>query len=145
MTSSTSSPTEIVPGRTMSARRPARWTMPLRTPGRVMLWMWLHGSHHSAPTASSAHPEALVQQVVQLHAGGEHLPADLGVAQRDAGLLRERLERLRLDERDVAAAEMTITREALAAHFDRVDRLGELLVLGGDSDRFDSSRHVAPE
>ena len=25
----------------------------LRTPGRVMLWMWLQGSHHSTPTAST--------------------------------------------------------------------------------------------
>src|SRR5215212_6070802 len=31
--SSTSSPTAIVPGWTMSARSPARWTMPLSTPG----------------------------------------------------------------------------------------------------------------
>ena len=53
VTSSTSSPTEIVPGWTMSARRPARWTMPFRTPGRVMLWMW------SQRLACHSHPDRL--------------------------------------------------------------------------------------
>ena len=37
-----------------------------------------------------ADAEPLVQQVVQPNAGGEHLAADLGVAQRNAGLLGER-------------------------------------------------------
>src|SRR3954447_978003 len=37
-----------------------------------------HGLH-------AADPEALVQEVVQAHAGGEHLAADLGVRERDAG------------------------------------------------------------
>jgi hypothetical protein len=45
----------------------------------------------------------------------------------------------------VAATEVTVAGQALVGDVDGVDRRGELLVLGGDSDGFDSSRHVAPE
>ena len=55
------------------------------------------------------------------------------------------LERLGLDQRDVAATEVAVTDNALAGHIDALHRLRQLLVLGGDSDCLDLSRHDGPE
>ena len=53
----------------------------------------------------------------------------------------EGLERLRLHERDVAAAEIAVAGHALVRDVDAVDRLRQLLVLGGDSDGFHATWH----
>ena len=59
----------------------------------------------------------------------------------DPGVLVERLERLGLDQRDVAAAEVAVTGKAPVRHVHAVDRLRELLVLGGNPDRLYLSSH----
>ena len=144
LTSSTSSPTSIRPGWTMSARRPARCTMPLRTPGigeRLDVRAGL--APLGADGLDAAYAEALAQQVVQPDPAREHLTADLRMGQLDAGVLAKALERLRLDQRDVAAPEVAVARQALGGHVDALDGLGQLLALGGDSDGFHTSRHDA--
>src|SRR5688500_9344819 len=88
-----------------------------------------------------AHPEALAEQVDQTDSGGEQLAANSGVRHHDSVVVVEHRERLSLNKRDVSAAEVTVAWKALVGHVDVLDRVRQLLVLGGDSYRLYESSH----
>src|SRR5205814_2068757 len=68
------------------------------------------------------------------------LPPALAGRELDALLARERLERLRLDQGDVAAAVLAVALEPLARHCAHAaDRQRQLLVLGGYVARLDAA------
>src|SRR5207302_8932049 len=96
-----------------------------------------------------AHPEGPAHQVVEPNAARDHVAPRLAEVELDPVLAREPLERLRLDQREVAAdpglVRLPVAVVAVALwppprhDPDPLDRLGRRLVLGGQVDALDDS------
>src|SRR3972149_6243715 len=101
----TASPTRMTPPLTMSARRPPRWTSPCFTFSSVRLVRWLQGSLKAHPAqADLADAELAAHQVVQRHAAGDDVAARLAGLDLHLVVAIQRLDRLQLDQRHLAAA-----------------------------------------